>query len=104
MSQEKELDDHRKFMYYKEVVNPNLEDKSIFLFFYDKYENQHYQNNNKASQIPQQKGVEQFIKYPELKKYIYLYNDKKVEDEKHSLKLLSIHPNKITISKKLLQY
>ena len=86
MWREKDLEDKRKLRYYKEVINPTLEDQKYLFVF-----NQFKEKTNIAKIIPNshelhsETGHWEVLKTPWEERICHLCVNMNIEDENHSV-------------------
>ena len=94
---DKELEEKRKLMYYKDVINHNIEDQNyIFVLTSVKKKISIAKIKTNSHKVQSEVG---FPKMPWDERVCHLCDTKRVEDEKHSLILWRLYLNYISISK-----
>ena len=89
---DKELEDKRKLRYYKEVVNPNLEDqKYLYVLTSIKKRINITKIRTNSHELHSEIGCWTIPKTPWHERICHLCDTKRVEDEKHFL--LGVCPN-----------
>ena len=86
MWDKKDLKVKRKLRYYKQVINPNLEDQKYLSTLTSSKKNINISKiKNKSHELHNEKGRRKFTKKPWEERIFQLYESMSIEDEPHFL-------------------